>query len=251
MKKVDLKKIKKFIPIIGIILFIYIIIDIGVKEIANTFILIPIQYYILSLLIFIPRLLLTAYKWQYLGKKQKMNFSILDLSKISLVSSYYGSLTPGGIGAYIRIYYLKKKSNASLEKCLVNMLIDMTTGSIMGFFLAVIGAILLIEKLPGLFPILMIFFILNVTAFVVFMKKRSGSKILNIIIRPLIPKKYKEKIDQSFESLYEDIPRIKDMLLPFIIEFIIWIIIGLQVYIIALAFSIDIPLHMFLLIHTI
>ena len=251
MKKIDLKKIKKFIPIIGIILFLYIIIDIGVKEIVDTFSLIPIQYYILAILLFIPRLIITVYKWRYLCKKQKMSIGSLDLSKINLLSNYYGSLTPGGIGGYIRVFYLKKISKASLEKCLVNMLIDTTTASIVGFFIAVIGAIVLIDKLPGLFPILMIFFMLNVTAFVVFMKKRSGSKILNFIIRPLIPKKYKEKIDQSFESLYEDIPRLKDMVIPFIIEFIIWIIIGIQVYIIALAFSIDIPFHMFLLIHTI
>jgi hypothetical protein len=242
---------KKLLPIIGIILFVYIIINVGVDKIVNAFTIIPFYFFIYGTIPYFLRLIFTSYKWMYIAKKQKMDFSFSYLMKINMISNFYRNVTPGGFGGYIRIFYLRKKSKESLEKCLVNMLLDIVTGSTSGFLLASIGAIFFLEALPGVFFVFFVYFILNATALVVFIKKRSGSKILRIFIRPLIPKKYKEKIDKSFESLYEDIPRLRDLVLPYIIEFFIWLVLALQVYIIALPFSLGIPFHEFFLIHTI
>jgi len=251
MRKINLKKLSKFIPIISIILFVYILVDIGVEKIASAFLLIPIHFYIIAALTFILILILGSYKWKYLCNKQKIDLSTIYLIKLYLINAFYITIIPVGLGGYIKIFYLKKKSKAPIEKCLINTLIDLTTGSVIGFFLALVGSIVIIEVSPGFFPIILIFFIFNLTAFFVLMKKRGGKRFFKFFIRPLIPKKYKEKIDKSFESLYEDIPRIRDTILPFLIEIAIWILAALQVYIIAQAFSINVPFHMFLLIHTI
>jgi len=56
-----------------------------------------------------------------------------------LASNFYGIVTPGGIGYYIRIYYLKKRSQASWEKCIANTLVDITLNMVIGVFLALIG----------------------------------------------------------------------------------------------------------------
>ena len=248
MKKISLKKIGKLFPIIGIVLFIYIIIDIGPEKIVNAFFLIPIQYHLLALLLFIPGLFLSAYKWQFISKKQKMNFGILYLTKIFMISLFYGIVTPGGIGWHMRIYYLKEKSQASWEKCIVNSLIDTHSDFVSGFFLALIGVLIFIKYIPGLFTILLLFFIFYVTVFIVLMKKERGSKIVNVFIRPFIPEKFKETIDQSVESLYEDLPRMRDILFPILIASVTWIIGATQVYVIALAFAIEVPYVSFVLI---
>ena len=180
-----------------------------------------------------------------------MDLDLIFLIKLYLINFFYSSIIPAGLGSYIRIFYLRKKSKASIEKCLANTLIELTTGYITGFFLALIGSIVIIEAFPEFFPVILVFFIFYSTAFVVFMKKSGGKRVFKFFIRPLIPSKYKEKIDKVFESLYEDIPRYRDTILPFLIEIVIWIIIALQVFIMAQAFSINIPFHMFLLIHTI
>jgi uncharacterized protein (TIRG00374 family) len=258
MRHINLKKLSKFIPIIGIVLLVYIIINIGVGKIANAFLLIPIHFFILAALPFILTLILGAYKAQYICKKQKMDLSRAYLIKLYLINCFYVTIIPGGIGSYIRIFYLKEKSKASIEKCLVNVFIDITTGFIIGFILALIGSIVLIQTFPekpeflSLILLILIFFIFYLTAFVVFMKKSGGKRLFKFFIRPLIPKNYKEKMDKSFESLYEDIPLYRDTIIPFLIEIVIWVIIALQVYIIATAFpEFKIPFHEFLLIHTI
>ena len=254
MKKINLKKVGKIVPIIGVILFIYIIYNIGIEKIVHSFALIPIYYYPIAFLPFLLRVVITAYKWQYVSKKQKMNFSLTYLIKIVFISIYYGNITPGGFGWYIRTFYLRKKSNASIEKCITNSLIEGATGNIVGLFLGIIGAYLLIAYSPvytGLFYILVAFFIFQVVTLVVFIEKSGGSKIVNIFIRPIIPRKYKEKLDRSLNSFYEDIPKLRDMIVPMLTDLAVWIIVGVQVYIIALAFSINVSLPMFLLLHTI
>jgi uncharacterized protein (TIRG00374 family) len=162
--------------------------------------------------------------------------------KIFLIGTFYGNVTPGGIGSYIRILYFRKKSGASIEKCITNTVLDATTGFIVGFFIALIGSIVLIDIFPGLFPIILLFLIFYTLAFVFFMRKSGGRKFFRFFIRPFIPGKFKDRFDKSVESLYEDIPRLRDIIIPFIIEIGIWIIITFQVYIIALAFPADMPL---------
>lgn len=243
MVKVNLKTLSKFIPLIGIILFIYLVYNTGAEKIFNAFIKIPIQYYALASLILIPRILLVGYKWQYISKKQKMDFSLLYLIKIFLISLFYGNVTPVGIGWHIRIFYMKKKAKVSLEKCLANSFIDTTTSMITGIVLALIGSIYLFDQLKGLqgLPVLLsLFLAFNVLAFIIILRKDSGSRIANFFIKILIPKKFKGKIAKSVESLYENVPRMKDMLIPFLLEVCIWLLAGTQVYIMAQAFSIEI-----------
>jgi uncharacterized protein (TIRG00374 family) len=253
LKKVNFKKIWKFVPIIGLILFIYILISIGVDKIASTFILIPLHIYVLATLPMIIRVLIYGYKWQYISKKQKIDLSFLFCLKITLVCLFYSLVTPGGLGYHIRIFYLQKKAKIPIEKCITNSLIDSVTGSFIGFSFAIIGSVVLFNYFPGMLPIFVILLIINILGFSLFIRKKSGSKFFNILIKPLIPKKYRERFDKSINSFYEDIPRVRDLIVPLLIEVVNWIIIASEVYIIGLAFSIDsfISYPVFILVVTI
>jgi uncharacterized membrane protein YbhN (UPF0104 family) len=145
---------------------------------------------------------------------------------------------------------MKKKSNASIGKCLANSIIDMELSLITGIIIGLIGTIYLINFYPGLLPLLILPLFIHVTLLIIFMKKSGGRKFFKIFIRPFIPKKYRVGIDQSVELLYEDMPRIREMFIPVLFDIIVWVIIGTQVYIIAQAFSVDIPYIIFLLLHT-
>lgn len=246
-----LKKIGKFFPIIGIILLFYIITNIGFEKISSTFLLIPLNYWFFSFLPFFPILFLTIYKWQYMGKKQKMFFDLKFLIKIFFINKFYLNVIPGGFGRYIKILYLKKKSKSSIEKCITFSIIDYVTGILVGLALAIIGSYYLIDYSPEIISFFIVFFIFFIILFFIFMKQSGGSTFYKIFIRSFIPNKYRLKFDKSVESLYEDIPKFNDMIIPFFIEFIIWLLFGIQVYFIALSFSINIPFILFILIQVI
>ena len=244
----DISKLSKLLPIIGIAILVYIIVDIGAEKIVNAFISIPPLYYIAASLLLIPRSILYVYKWKFLCKQQKMDFSFWYLLKIYMIATCYGTITPSGIGYNIRIYYLKEKIKTTWEKCIANSLIDATTGFISALFLALVGTIVLLEYLPGFFTIMLPAFIFYLIIFIVLMKKERGSKIFDRLIKPLIPARFKEKLGKSIDFLYEDLPPLKYAILLIFLEGIINIIAATQGYIIALAFSINVPYAQFILI---
>jgi uncharacterized protein (TIRG00374 family) len=248
MKKITLKKIARFFPIIGVLLFIYILYNTGIEKITSTFVLIPLYFFILAFLPFFPRILLRTYRWEYICKKQKIKISYFNLLKIYLIGLYYGLVTPLGIGWHVRSLYLKKRSKSSIEKCLANSMIDTSTQYLAQLVLAFFGSIILIEFFPGIFPLILIALALNLAVFSIFLKKSSGSKLVKIFIRPIIPKRYKGKFDKFLESIYEDIPRLRDLVFPLFIDFVLLILAATQTYIIALAFSVDVPYLIFVLI---
>jgi len=247
MNNIMNKKIVNILfPVVGIIIFIYIILDIGIEKIAYTFISIPILYYFFALIIFIPRLYLTSYKWLIISKKQKFNFDLFFLANLFLKTMFFGSITPGAIGLHLRIYYLKKRSKESIEKCLTNSLIETSISLIGSLFLALIGSIILFNFFPEFILIISLFFIFYVIVFVVLIWKKGGRKIFNFLVKYFIPNKYRSTTFKSIDSLYQDIPKIRDLAFPFLIELIVRVIAASQVYIIALAFSIDIPFIYFI-----
>ncbi|HDM67299.1 MAG TPA: flippase-like domain-containing protein, partial [Thermoplasmatales archaeon] len=208
----------------------------------------PPLYYLGSLLVFTPKLFLAAYKWWYISYKQKMYLSIPYLAKLFLMSLFYASLTPGALGIHVRIYYMRKKTNASLEKCIANSFIDAVSGVIGGIILAVVGSLIYIHLFPGLFPILAVFLVFYGSAFVFFMEKKRGSRFFHILIKPFLPDRYHENLDKIIDLLYEDLPSLPQLILPFLLELVIWTIAATQVYVLAQAFSIPIPYPEFIVI---
>jgi len=247
-RKFQIKKMTKFIPFIGIILFLYILFDIGYEKIFDAFYLIPWYYYLIALIFFIPKLLLAGIKWRYLNNKQEIHISFPSILKLFLLGLFYGSVTPGAIGMHIRVYYLRKKSQASFEKCIANSLIEGTLALIAGLFLAVIGSGLILKSYPGVLPLIIGFFVLYTVAFTFFMEHKRGKGFFSFIIRPFLPSNYKKNMDYVITQLYKDIPRLRDLFIPLIIELVMWIVAATQVYILSLAFSIPIPYFDFILL---
>ncbi|MBU0498087.1 MAG: flippase-like domain-containing protein [Candidatus Thermoplasmatota archaeon] len=239
-------KITTLFPILGLALFFYILFSIGPEKIIATFLTIKLSLFIIALLFFIPRMFLYAYKWYYLCKLQLMTIGFKDDIIIFLISLFYGSVTPGGIGYYIRIYYIKAKCYANLEKCITNSLIDSASGFIAGLLLSLVGSLIIIQTYPGLFPTFLFATIIYLSVFLFFMKKERGNKLVQNLIKPFTPKRFKERIDQSLDFLYEDMPPIRTIPWVILLECILWILGAIPVWIIAQSFTIAIPILYFI-----
>jgi len=250
-KKISVKHITRVIPIIGLLFLAYIIYTIGLEKIILSFSQISWYYYLIGLTVFLPKLFLSVVKWKYICDKQKIPTNMPYLIRLFLIGMVFGAVTPGGLGLHIRIYYLKEQSKTTFEKCLANSIIDWTLNLLAGVFIAVIGSVIFFSKFPSFLPMVLGFFLLYLAAFLFFMEKRRGSKFLNFIIKPFIPERFKINLDTSMDMMYEDLPRVSQTILPFLLEIIIWVIAATQVYILALSFDLPIPYLDFILISTI
>ena len=216
-------KLKKFLPLIGIALFIYILIRLDIskifEEIKNT----NLSYLGLAIL-FVGFLLITqTFKWFIIARKQKINIPFLESFKINIISNFYGFITPAKIGGLIRAKYLRKYTN-NLGKGISNFTLDKILDTISVFFIAIVFSFIFKEKFPGL-PIgfFMIILISLILITFIFLKKERSKSILRIFYSKVIPKKMKKKAKITFNSFYEDIPKKRYFLLFFIINLLNWI----------------------------
>jgi len=246
-----LSKLKSFLPLIGIALFIYILKDVGLGNLYNSLRSIDILLLITSLSFFIPRILISTYKWKMVAEMQGIHVDFLHLIGINLVGLFYGTVTPLWLGDWIRIFYLKEESSSPLGKCACNVIIDQLIEFFSLFILSLIGAFILLNKFPNLLPLILFFFILLLGVAVFFMEKNRSKKIFTLAYCYLIPSRLKEHMAKEFEHFYENIPPLKKLIKPLAIEVFSYSLFFTQIYIVSISLSISIPYFNFIFIYPI
>lgn len=240
--------IKKILSIIGIVILVYLITSLGLKKIIGVFSEINPFFSFVSLFAIVPILLFTNVQWQILLKKQKINVSFGYSFKNILIGYFYGFITPGGFGAYIRALYLKHESKEPLPKCLSNIITFNTIDYITLLLLGSIGGLLVSSKFPYLFLAIIITSIIVIALFLFFLNKEKSKMMFTKLIQSRIFRIIKLKLNDPINSFYQDLPSFRDILLPFSISIIGWIVRFSELYIITMLFSIDIPYHYFIFI---
>lgn len=244
-------KKRKILPIIGIIILIYIITTININKIITDFSQINPLYSIFSFFALIPILIISIIQWQIILKKQKIKVSYLYSLKNILIGYFYGFITPGGYGAYARTLYLQDESKSPLQKCITNVIIFNTIDYISLLLIGIFGGLILTIKFPhlyNLFIIIVTIFIIVLFIFISFLKKGKSTGILKKIYKKNIFNPLRKRISKSIKNYYEDIPKPKEIIIPFIISFFGWILLFFELYMISKLFSIHIDFIYFIAI---
>jgi len=239
---------KKFLPLIGIIIFIFTIYNLNTEKIIDAFLSINPLFIVLSTLLTIPVLIIRNYSWQIILKEQKISVGYWQSLKIYLIGIFYSSITPGYLGILMKIPYLKEKTGAPYGKLFVNVIINSITSNLSLYGVIIVGAIIVIGTFPELIIISVMWAIILAVILLYFIRKERGEKLLYALIKYLIPKKLKHDFNRFVNTFYIDFPRLRILILPFILGIIKWIIILSQEYIIVLAVGADIPYLYFLLL---
>jgi len=242
------KKIKKFLPIIGIILLIYTVYNLDILKIIDSFLLISPIFILISLTLTLPRILIRNYVWRIIQKEHNIKLTYFQSLKIFLIGYFYGSFTPGYIGQLMRVPYMKEKTGDPYGKLFVNSLIETIVHSISLFAMIFLGALLVLGTYPELFIIIVIWLIIMFFILLYFLKKDRGEKLFYFLIKYLVPNKLKDNFYRFVNTFYNDFPKIKGLIIPVILGIITWIIIFSQEYIIVIALGLEIPYLYFMLL---
>lgn len=242
-----LSRLHKYIPIIGILLFLFILWRIGISDILNSLVRVKIIFLIIFILFMIPIISIQVFKWYYIIRVQGIKISFFESFKFHMVSSFLGSITPGRVGLLSKIFFLKRNTKKSIGECASSVILDKLFDLIILFIFGFLGSLLLLKKhdlnlLLGLFLIIFvigIFFLLN---------RKIARFFLKWIYRYFIPKKFKETARLNFNNFYESIPRLKKLITPFLITSLSWILLYTQAYILAYGFDIKVPYVYFICI---
>ncbi len=248
MKNNKFTIIKKFLPFIGLILFIYTIYQLDITKIKDAFFSIHPIYIFLILPFAFPRILIRNYTWQLILKEQKIHVSSINSMKIFLIGYFYGSITPGYLGQLMRIPHLKEYTGQPYGKLFINSTIETIIHTFSLYAMILIGALLVLSDFPELFMIAAAWMIIFLSFLLFFVGKNRGEWFFKFIIRYFIPKKFRWHLNRFSDSFYQDFPRIKSLFLPISIGVFTWIIIFSQKYLLVHALDMPIPYLYFLLL---
>jgi glycosyltransferase 2 family protein len=239
---------KRFLPFIGIFIFIYTIYLLNFNEIIKAFLSLNPLFILLALPLTIPRILVRNVAWKMIQKEHNIHLSYWESLKIFLIGYFYGSITPGYIGQLMRIPYMKEKTKDPYGKLFVNSFLETTLHTLSLYGMIVIGAILVIGTLPDLLYIAILWILILTIILLLFIKEERGEKIFRWFISLLIPSQLKDYFYQFVNSFYTDLPRVKKLIAPVLVGMVTWIIIFTQEYFIVLGLDLPIPYLYFLLL---
>lgn len=240
--------LKKLLPVVGIVILVYILANLDIQRIIDIFSNLNPLYCFLSFFIMLPLLILANIEWQILLKKQKINVSFFYSIKNFFIGYFYGFVTPGGFGAYIRSIYLSEESGSPLPKCFSNIIIFNTVEFIAMMSIGSIGAIFLSSIYPNLFYVIVSLTVLVIALFMFFFKDKRSKILFTKIVKSRIFASLQHRIEGNVESFYEDLPKFKDAILPFGISVFGWFLKYSMLFLIAKMFLVEIPYVYFIMV---
>jgi len=246
---ISLKNWKRYLPIIGIALFVYILIKVDILTVIQEVKNVKIYYLLVAVLFVFLVTLFGTLKWYAIAFFQDIKIPFLEALKINFISNYYGFITPSKLGSVVRAEYLKKYTEKeNIGKGLFNFIID----KILDISSVILMAIFFSFIFRDIVEIPIIFFTALFLSFVLitlyFIKKERSKSVLRFFGRKFVPNKFKDKFILTFESFYEHVPKKRYFILFFILNLINWVVIYLTYYFIGLSFGIDISFIYYLAI---
>lgn len=236
--------LKKYSYLLGIFLFIIILAKTDLNSILTNIKDVKLFYLFLALLFSFPMLITKSYCWNYIKKKQNINYSLKDSFLMYGVGLYIGSATPGKVGEISRIAYLKKDGH-SIGKSMVSLILDRISD--FAFLL-----IFLLFSLPFFLDITskQILFFLIVAIFLIILilisiKSNLIKSILKKLFHFLIPNRYKKSWKVNSQDFIKDIKiyNFKDYLIILLITAFFWLFYYIQMYLVAQSTNItNVPL---------
>ena len=241
-------KIKKYLPLIGIGIFVYLLFKLNIsnifKEVSNA----DVRFLLIALFFVFISFFTSTLKWFIIARKQKINVPFYEAFKINVISGFYGFVTPSRLGSIIRVEYLKRFNKNRLGKGISNYIIEKILDVSSLFLLVLISSFVLRDMLSITYFHYALAGLLIVLFFVfVFRDEERSRNILRFFYFKFLPKKIKETAKDGFYSFYEDMPERKYFVLFSIFNIINWLILYSIFFFIALSVGIKIPFIYFLL----
>jgi glycosyltransferase 2 family protein len=238
---------KKYLSIIGILLFIYILIKINIFEVFNEIRNANVIFLIIALFIAFLGIFINTFKWYILAVFQGIKVPFSESVKINLISNFYGFVTPSKLGTVVRIEYLKKYTG-NIGKGLSNYILDKVLDISSIIFIAIVFSFIFRDQMILPLGVLTMIFLILVLFTLLFIDKTRSKSILKLLFSRIVSEKMKNKVRITFDSFYEDIPRKRYFVLFFAINVVNWAFSYLIYYFVGLSLGIDLPFIYYLAI---
>ncbi|HLC55056.1 MAG TPA: lysylphosphatidylglycerol synthase transmembrane domain-containing protein [Candidatus Nanoarchaeia archaeon] len=243
--------IRKFLPLLGILIFIYVIYHVGFDKLAKTLPTVQWNYVLLSVILALIIIVVQAWKWDLILHRQQIYLPFSYILKVHLISSFYGNITPGRIGTFSKIFYLKEKTKKDIGACISSVTLERFFDLFTVAFFAFLGSIMALKYFNGIFLQSLILFLVLIVILLLSLHEPTRNFFIWRVFYFLVPRRFKDRARSSFEAFHATLLRPQQVIVPIIVTILTWFGLYLQMYLIALALNINVPILPFIFISSI
>ncbi len=248
-------RLSKYLPLLGIFIFVYIILATGPSKIFGSLKNINLGLFFLALLVIPPLVVLKAVKWQLIIKTYDVDYPLIKAIKAWVVGFAIGVITPGRVGDLSRSLYLKEDAGVSLGRSLTTVVIDRLLDVSLLVVWAIFGISVFMSRFAfgGQFLIVfLVAFVVLILSFFVFSREDLLRKILKPFYLALIPEKHQDSLSNHFNEFYLGFRTIvkdrRKLMNAVLLTFFIWFGSIVQFYILTKALNLAVPFWFLMLI---
>lgn len=196
---------KKYLPIvIGLGLFGFILYKVDLVSTWNLLKQANLWLCLVCLLTFLVMVYIKGIRWSYLLKMQGQTYSVWNCFLIYMGSLFWGNVTPGRMGDFIKIFYLQEDLKLSMGKAMPSVLVD----RVFDLYLLLIlgGAGILLYPMPidhNLILMVRVFFCVLFAITLIAFNQKIGGAILKTLFQRLMKQEHKEITDKAFEEFHD------------------------------------------------
>ena len=241
-------KIKKYLPIIGIAIFIYLLFKLDIASVFNEIKNANPSFILMTVFFTFVSFFTSTIKWYAIARKQNMNLPFFYAFKVNLIAIFYGFVTPSRIGSIARVEYLRRFNGDKVGKAVSNYVLDKMLDFCSLFILVIISGFLLKNILPATHVKYAVAGLLAIFVFALVFKEKERTRFfLKLFYIKILPKKIKETVKEGFDSFYEDMPEKKYFVLFVFLNLLNWIAIYSTSFFAGLSIGLNVSFIYFLL----
>lgn len=216
-------KFRTLLPFLGLALFLYLLARIGITRLLDAVRGVHPGLLLLALGFSVLTLLLQAWKWNLLLKAQNIFLPFLLVLKIQMVSLYYGAITPGKIGSFIKIFYVQKRAKKPLGVATSSVVLERFLDLFMVSAFALVGAFFVFSYVTSSFLELVFLFLVLIAGLLIVTNRRLTRLLLEKVFLFLVPRRLKEQSRLSFEQFSESLLNLRQLFLPLVVTLLTWV----------------------------
>ena len=232
---------KNWFRIFGLVLFIAILVKLDLRRILHVILKVDFAILGIALILIIPVMMLMSWRWQSLLAMQGLRIGFIESFAVYMKAYYVGLITPGRLGEFIKAIYLKEKNGIPIGEGFSSVLIDRLQDVLPFVVVGLLGLILSPFGRLYFYPVIgvMLLFLL---IWILLFKAEVWKKIVQGIVRGLVPRKYKDNVDVQFDSFFAGISKFGNfrIIMPIIATIASAALAFFQCYLIAISLSISI-----------
>ena len=218
---------KRWIALLGILLFAFILYQFDWREIARILERANPVLLLLAVAVSSLTVLGKGSKWVQVLQSNGINIPITTASKAFSVGFFLGVLTPSRVGDFSRAWYVRDKMplGSAISTVLIDRLLDVFTLFLMAMFSLSLFSVLFHQTIISIGWVALLFLAFS-AAIVLLLRKRNAERLAKRLFQWVLPESWKGRAKKSFQDFFESIQKAKQnrkhVLYAFLIGIVNW-----------------------------